>query len=72
MKRIKIITSKGELTFEVENEQVLINCPDCVDGKVEVNDYRNMGSTMADAVAETMEVDCDNCVDGWLDLKELI
>jgi hypothetical protein len=72
MKRIKIITSKGELTFEVENEQVLINCPYCVDGRVEVNDHQGMGSSMADASAETIEKECGNCVEGWLDLKELI
>ena len=72
MERIKIITSKGELTFEVKNEQVLINCPDCIDGRVEVNDYFNMGSTMTDASGEVVEMECGNCVDGWLDLKELI
>ena len=72
MKRIKIITSKEELTFDVENEQVLINCPDCIDGRVEVNDFWNMGSTMTDASGEVVEMECGNCVDGWLDLKELI
>jgi hypothetical protein len=72
MKRIKIITSKGELTFEVENEQVLMNCPDCIDGRIEVSAYQDMGSSMADASGEVVEMECGNCVDGWLDLNELI
>jgi hypothetical protein len=72
MKRIKIITSKGDFIFNVENKQVLISCPDCLNGRVEANDYQGMGSSMADASAEAIEKECGNCVEGWLDLNELI
>lgn len=73
MKRIKIITSKGELTFEVDKEEVFIDCVECDKGVITYNKTMNAGSTMADAYVEEVTDTCNECDgEGWMNLKELL
>ena len=73
MKRIKIITSKGELTFEVDKEEVFIDCPECHEGIVTYEQLVNGGSSMADASTKEVQETCSECDgDGWINLNDLI